>query len=299
MRVYVTVEIEEGQPRELGPGDMIGRIWTAALQVADPLVSEGHAMVSLREGALKLLGLRGRLTVGGKQVSDVTLSPGLKVGLSPRTTLEVLEVCVPPAMLAIEHPDLGKKVLSGVASLLLKPRLELVAGANPEAAAVVWSDGITWFARLRDGRDVSLDAGGFIELEGVRLDVLLVSFGGSGEITTVDPGSLDAPLHLVARYDTVHIHREGAPTLALDGIVARIISDLATAEVPVGWRVLADEHWPDEPDVAVLRRNWDAALARLRKKLKEARLRTDLIRSDRGGNFELFLHRGDRVEDRT
>jgi len=127
MRTYVTVAIEEGQPRELGPGDMIGRIWTAALKVSDPIVSKGHAMVSLREGALKRVGLRGRLTVGGKQVSDVTLSLGLKVGLSPRTTLEILEVCVPPAMLAIEHADLGKKVLSGVASLLLKPRLTRIA----------------------------------------------------------------------------------------------------------------------------------------------------------------------------
>ena len=101
------------------------------------------------------------------------------------------------------------------------------------------------------------------------------------------------------RYDTVHIHRDAAPTLTLDGIIARIVSDLATAGVPMGWQVLSAELWPGEADLAILRRNWDAALARLRKKLREARIRADLVRADRSGNFELFLARGDRVDDQT
>lgn len=40
------------------PGDLIGRLPGAALQIADPRVSEAHAMVSLRAGELVLLALR-------------------------------------------------------------------------------------------------------------------------------------------------------------------------------------------------------------------------------------------------
>lgn len=299
MQSFVRVEVNPGEVRELGPGDFIGRIWKAALQVDDPLVSEAHCMVSLREGVLKLIGLRGRLVVQGRQASEVALQPGLEVALSPQTTLRVLEVSVPPALFALEHPELGRRPLTGVASLVRAPRLELTAGPHPDALAVLWSDGLVWRARLRDGRDLELVPGRPLVVDALELGVSLVSLGRSGEVTTVDPERLESPLHLVARYDTVHIHREGAPSLALDGQVARIVSELVAAEVPVGWRVLADELWPGEQDVAVLRRNWDAAMARLRKKLREGRIRLDLVRSDRGGNFELFLKKGDRVEDQT
>ena len=37
----------------------------------------------------------------------------------------------------------------------------------------------------------------------------------------------------------------------------------------------------------------------LRRKLKDARIRPNLVRSDRTGNVELFLAEGDEVEDKT
>lgn len=293
------LRLAPNEPRELVPGDIIGRVWSAALQIADPLVSEAHAMVSLREGALKLLGLRGRLVVDGKVVPEVRLVPGLAIGLSPTTVLEVCEVALPPALVAIEHPELGKRVLSGVCSLVRDRGLTLTAGSHPKALAVVWSDGLGWFARLHGGLDVPLPPGEVAELGEVALNVTLVSLDGNGEVTSYDPKGLEAPLRLVARYDTFHIHRGRGAPLALDGIIARILSELAIAAVPVGWHLIAESLWPGEQDRIILRRNWDAALARLRKKLKQARLRLDLVRSDRSGNFELFLQKGDRVEDRT
>ncbi|MCC6620119.1 MAG: hypothetical protein IT385_02620 [Deltaproteobacteria bacterium] len=299
MRARVTMRLDDGTLRELGPCDVIGRMWTAALQVSDPFVSEAHALVSLREGALKLLGLRGRLSVGGKPVPEVALAPGLRIGLSPRTTLEVVEVEVPSELLALDHPALGKRLLSGVVSIVTRPRLDVLPGARPDAAAVVWSDGLGWFARTGDGADQPLDEGATLTVDGQTFVAITVAVGSSGEITAVDPTQLDTPLHLVVRYDTVHVHRDGAPTLILDGMIARIVSDLATAGVPMGWQLLAKDLWEGEDDPAVLRRNWDAALARLRKKLREARVRADLVRADRSGNFEIFLRRGDRVDDQT
>ncbi len=45
-----------------------------------------------------------------------------------------------------------------------------------------------------------------------------------------------------------------------------------------------------------MRRKWDASLARLRQKLRENRIRADLIRADGAGNFELLLYPGDIVD---
>lgn len=305
MRAYTTLRLADGTLRELGPCDVIGRMWTAALQISDPLVSEAHALISLREGALKMLGLRGRLVVGGKLVPEVVLTPGVKVDLSPKTSLEVVEVEVPDVLLALSHPELGRRVLSGVVSVVTRPRLDIVAGANPDAALILWSDGISWSASFRDGlatpemTDLLIDDGTVLTVDGHELKVCTVSVGSSGEITAIDPSQLESPLHIQVRYDTVHIHRDGVAPLVLDGMVARVVSDLAISGVPMGWTVLAKDLWPDEDEPAVLRRNWDAAMARLRKKLREARVRTDLVRADRTGNVELVLRRVDRVEDQT
>lgn len=299
MRAYVRFGLPDGQCRELGHGDLIGRVWSAALLLPDPFVSEAHAMVSLRGGALRLLGLRGRLVVAGRQVPEALLTPGLEIELSRASTLSVIEVNLPSTALALEHPALGRKVLSGTASLLTQPTLTFVAGASRDARAILWSDGLAWYARLVGGEDRALEPGSSLEIDGHTIDVTAVAISPSGEVTHTDPSNIDAQLHLVLRYDSVHIHRKGAPTLTLDGIVARVVSDLGTAGVPISWQVLAAELWPAESDPIALRRNWDANLARLRKKLREARIRADLVRTDHRGNFELVLARGDRVDDQT
>lgn len=299
MRALVRFELPDGQRRELGHGDLIGRVWTAALLLPDPFVSEAHALVSLRAGALRLLGLRGRLVVEGRQVPEVVLTQGLAIAFSRHTILSVIDVHLPSTALALEHPALGRRVLSGVVSLLTNPVLTLVAGASQDARAILWSDGLAWFARLQGGGDHPLEPGTSFEIDGQRIDIAVVTIAPSGEVTRSDPSRIDAPLHLVLRYDSVHIHREGATTLTLDGNVARAVSELAIAGVPIGWQALATELWPSETDAIALRRNWDANLARLRKKLREARIRADLVRTDHRGNFELVLARDDRVDDQT
>lgn len=49
----------------------------------------------------------------------------------------------------------------------------------------------------------------------------------------------------------------------------------------------------------MLRKKWDVSLARLRARLKEARIRPDLLRSAGTGQLELVLRPEDHVEDRT
>ncbi len=299
MRASVRLQVKKGDVRELGPGDIIGRGWTCNLVLPDPWVSEAHAMVSLRDGALKLLGLRGRFMVAGQNLTEATLAPGMLLALSASTTLLVTEVEVPDHVLAIEHPAFGRRVLSGVHSIVTSPRPALLAGADPAAAAIIWGDGLDWFARAVGADDVRLVPGAPLVLGTTTFQVVAVAVAAAAESTSLDARRVDEPLLLVNRYDTIHIHRGHELVLTLDGIVARIVSDLASAGVPMGWNLIAADLWPGETDTAILRRNWDAALARLRRKLRDARIRTDLVRSDYGGNFEIVLHRGDRIDDQT
>lgn len=60
-----------GREHDVVHGDVVGRLWTAALQLDDGRVSEAHAMVSLREGQLQLLPLRGALAVGGTPQNQI------------------------------------------------------------------------------------------------------------------------------------------------------------------------------------------------------------------------------------
>ena len=50
MHAHAILRDPQGHHHELVHGDVIGRVWSAALQLDDGRVSEAHAMVSLREG---------------------------------------------------------------------------------------------------------------------------------------------------------------------------------------------------------------------------------------------------------
>ena len=64
------------------PGGLIGRLANAEMMIADPRISEAHALVSLRSRSLRLLALRGALAVDGLDVDAVTLEEGLRVELA-------------------------------------------------------------------------------------------------------------------------------------------------------------------------------------------------------------------------
>ncbi len=74
MRAFVRFVVPDGSHRELVHGDVIGRLPRAALALNEPTLSEAHAMVSLRGSLLKLLALRGRVTVRGRSLADQLLA---------------------------------------------------------------------------------------------------------------------------------------------------------------------------------------------------------------------------------
>ncbi len=290
----------DGREHELVHGDLIGRLWSAALFLNDGRVSEAHAMVSLREGQLQLVGLRGAFAVGGKPVAHAVLEPGLEIQLARGVALMVIEVELPEAVLGLEGEGLVRQALPGVCSLVRDPGLRLVRGYRDGALQHLWSTGETWMCRRPGGPARGVSAGAQLQLDAdTEVSVVSIPLRAASPTPTRRAGAVDAPLHVVARYDTVHIHREGSPSVALSGKQARLVSELVAAEVPLSWQVLSGELWPDEEDLSLRRGRMDVILSRIRRKLRARGFRSDLVRTDGAGMVELLLYPHDQVEDRS
>lgn len=300
MRPFVRVLDPDGTPYELVHGDIIGRLWSAAMPLDDGRVSEAHAMVSLREEGLHLIALRGAFAVDGKPESDVALQAGMRIQLARGLFIEVADVTLPDEVLGLEGPGFPRQSLPSVASLLREPAVRLVAGYREGAVAHIWGTGDGWRVRVQRAPVQELTAGDDLDLgDGVVLRAVAIPLRSAGQPMTRKAGGVDAPMSIVAQYDVVHLHRDGEPTLVLSGMLARTVSELVACGGPMPWAVLAGELWPRLQRSDVLRSRLDVNLSRLRRKLREAHVRTDLVRTDGTGLVELVLTPYDRVEDRS
>lgn len=299
MRPGVVLILDDGTSWRLGPGDLVGRVPGAALRLTDPRVSEAHAMVSLRGETLRLLALRRPLAIGGQPTGDVELRVGQRIELAAGLAVAVAEVHLPDEIPAIEGAGLPRQVLPATGSLWTRPRPRLVARYEAGADAHVWSSGETWWARVGDQAPRSLVPGDTLVVGDRSFDIVWAPLGDASGRPTELRGAVDQPLRIVARWDTVHLHRDGEPILTLSGVPARILSELCTIGGPVGWEALCAQLWPDGTDRHALRRRLDMGLSRLRRRLQDARVRTDLVRADGTGLIELVPGPGDEVVDET
>ncbi|MFO0745263.1 MAG: hypothetical protein U1F43_06225 [Myxococcota bacterium] len=303
MFVSVSVRLPDGTAMELTPGDLVGRSARVALRIEDPRISEAHALVSLRGDALKLLALRGRLSCGGKALTEVALVPGARVLLGGFYALTVLDVRLPSEVLALELPD-ETVIVAGVLAFqgaAASPRFS--AGFDPQAPAIVWASEAGVHVRRGAGEggpaDAVLRPGDRIELPGVSGLVRLVATRLAERDTTAAPGRFDTPLRIVVHYDAVHVYPAEGQAVSFDGFGARLLSEVAALPTPASWEVHARLLWPDESDALVLRQRWDQTTSRIRKRLRDGRIRADLLRSNRQGLIELFLGPDDRLEDHS
>ena len=293
MRATATFLLPDGTRRTAGHGDVIGRLTGAAIHLDDARVSEAHAMVSLRGSDLTLLALRGRFAIDGKALEKAVLQPGLTVYLARDLSLDVVDVSLPAHVLGLRGPRLPTRMLPGVGSLVLSPEPAVVGRYVSRAAATFWTTGEGWRYRIGDGEAGPLEAGTTLTIDGATYEAVHVSLSSAGLDATVREGRLQDPLHLVAMHDSVQIHC-GQTALALSGLAARILSELAEIGLPVAWHAVAEQLWDGERED--IRKRWDLTLSRLRKRLREAGIRQDLVVPDGHGNVQLLLYPEDRCE---
>jgi len=296
---HALVRTPDGDEVLLRPGMLIGRMHSAGLRLDHPAISEAHALVSLRSGHLKLLALRGMLALDGIASSEVTLAPDITIQLAHGLALEVLDVLVPPQVLAFRLGEGPPAPLMGSVHSILPDSLEVVPRFLPEAAAYIWSTQEGWLAKVGTCAPVPFGPDVPLTVEGRTLTGVLTSLDTTDQQTTRATGRLHTPLNIVTHYDTVHLHRKGCPTLTLSGNAARIISELIEVGAPVDWNSVALAIWREPVEPYLLRQRWDRSLAKLRAKLRTAGVRLDLLRSDGTGNIELVLLPGDTVSDQS
>ena len=107
MHATVTLRTQDGELHQLGHGDIVGRLWSAALPLSSPHVSEAHAMVSLRGGHMHLLSLRGLFAFRGKPSKDLVLAPGQRIAFARNVEVTVVEVVLPEATLGLDEGELA------------------------------------------------------------------------------------------------------------------------------------------------------------------------------------------------
>lgn len=280
----------------LEPGDLVGRLATAALCLEQPQISEVHAYVSLRDGSLKLLSLRGGLAVSGRLVREVTLAAGQTIHLAVGHALTVLEVCNPTSLLALRSEDGTTQVLVGSAVSLVAGRGRC-AGIEIDAAVVLWPNARGWLAQAAGDSPAPVAVGDVLQAGPDRYEVVELPIASGDTPATIPGARLDSPLRLEGYFDTLHVHRDGASTVVLSGAAGRLLCELGAIAQPVHWVEVARTVWGEEKDTERLRKRWDVLLIRLRRRLAAESLRTDLVHPDGAGNIRLLLTPHDSFVD--
>ena len=297
---YVRFRLGDGSTAQISPGGLIGRAASAELRIANPEVSEAHALISLRGHQLHMLSLRRWIILDGERCSAITLKPGQRIFLSQTVVLEVEAVELPDHVFVLSCDD--REVCTLSESVYSLARGEGGVKVVPEhiqgAEAYLWGNAEGFTLRVGAAAPVEVEAGTEWRLGEHRLRVTARPLG-DGALSTRSIGQNDPPLTIVARYDTVYIHTPGRAPAVLSGLLARIVSELVTIGKLVGWEAVAREIWGDESDRNVMRQNWDRNMRRLRAHLREGGVRADLVRPDGRGNVEIYLLPQDRVVDET
>ena len=258
-------------------------------------------MVSLRGSELVLFALRGRLRCSDRDVPKVTLTLGLVVTLAPGIDVVVEHVKVPSSVLAIEGDALPRQILVGVTSVLAGPPIHLSRGVHADARALLFSDGLDWFAREHDATVARpLTGGAVLDVDGVALRIVTVETGSAAvPDTTPLPHAGTTRLRLVSHFETVQIWRDDVTEpISFAGVAARVLAELLAFGGPTRWELVARGVWGADDD-NVLRHRLDVTLQKIRRRLEESGVRRDLVRAHRDGHLELFLHPGDQADDRS
>jgi hypothetical protein len=187
--VQLTIS-SDGRAVTVHPGGLIGRVTGAEVMIADPRVSEAHALVSLRSRDAEAVGAAGRADGGGREVDVVTLVAGMQIELAEGLFVTVERVDLPTHTLVLCGAAQGPVELGSSSHSLLvgeeagSRTLRLVAGFVASAVGHVWCSGARLWIRLRGQEAEAIEAGGQWEVEGCKLRAIRVPLDGTSD--TVD-----------------------------------------------------------------------------------------------------------------
>jgi len=225
---------------------------------------------------------------------DLELADGQTIGFARGVEVDVVEIVLPERVLGLAGDGLARQILPSTCSLVVDPLPELRPRFVPDSAARIWSTGESW--RLQIGDEIRpLMGGDVFEVGGREFRAVMCPLRSAA--ATANNTLAEAPIRVVARYDTVHVHRGSECVVTITGKPARLLSELVAVAGPIGWEALAAELWPSDSDAVALRGRLDTILARLRRKLRSGGVRADLVHRDGCGHVELLLHPNDQVID--
>lgn len=285
-----------GQRVLLGPGDFIGRSEMAALCLDDPRISEAHAMISLRDGALKLIALRGRFRHKGKVLSEVELVAGLEVELAGHVTLRCEHVEMPESMLGLLIGEELEVMLTTTLTLYTEDFPTLRRGYDPMGAAVFWSTGSQWRASLGSAPPIPLTLGDRLELDGTTIEVIAIELERAARAHTRK--TIRSPWTFTCHEAHVDIAPEGQSLIRITGIPGKILLHLLRRGGSASCTQIIGDVWPeDASEPQALRRRFDAGLKRLRDHIACLLPQGEhLVALDGTGVIALTLAAQDRVE---
>ena len=287
----VLFQTPDQQVHRLHPGGIIGRLASAALRLDDPRVSEAHALLSLRGRSLKLLALRGALGLRGKWLGEVALREDQRLLLAEDVALGVLEVVLPDTVMALEQPDGTRVELDRPELSISLDPLRTTPGATPDAAAWAWCSGDQWWVQLRGERPRELSVGHTLSLGDTSVIARALPLPQISTPRTATAGKLWPPMHMICWPQHTEIHVEGRPKPARFTRNAHNLlreSALATqGGGTVHWAQVAQRIWR----FGASEDNWYTNLSRLRKRLHEQGLPSDLLRCE-DGQVQLTLRPG-------
>lgn len=288
-------------------GGLIGRAIHATLRLPQPTISEAHALLTFRDGELRLQALRGDLRVGHDSFQEIVLRRGMELWLSDDVKLTVWDLHVPTESLAfiVEGkfgviPQLPCVVLpvdeaGGLAPDLRLGGVVVLFGLLPGTGLQLFEDEQSLWSQLPTGAPEQVRLPAQWSIGGCEVRLVAVP---RSETSRTSGREKRPSLRITARLDTVHIWQGSsrAPDV-VSGIPARIVSELALlGNGPVSWEIVAREIWPRDEERLPLRDKWDKALKRLREKFRALGIRQDLVRIDHHGNVEIVLHADDAIQ---
>lgn len=285
----------DGVRHQIYPGDLIGRLASAALSIADPRISEAHALLSLRGSSFRLLGLRGGLRLGSRWRGELELREGMGVGLAEGYDLTVERIVVPTSILALDGLGPDPVALDRPEWSLLEDGPRAEPRVDRDASAWIWCAGGAWWLQRPDRPPRRIDAGDTLKLGPHTVSVIAAPVAAAATPGTVRSARSAPPMVLDIWPEHSEIRVGERQAVKITGNSHRILRQTALHTADGGsvhWTRVAEQIWR----VNATEDNWFTNHRRLQHKLRQQRIPPDLVTCSNGQVHLAIRADVDRIE---